>query len=185
MPPRSKNWEEEKPHYEGPVEKLVAAVFAVLLLFATAAFAEENSPAIPKVTVSTAEGYLVLFKDGITPGSASTRFGLGLSWVVAPKTSVSVTFGINTSNTEFKPLPRVILGVGYALTDRVSAVVGLLYQFCYGYGGKPHNHLFGGSLGVRLKVGNGFSLGFDAGPAKTIEAGSWSFLFQPSVSYTF
>ncbi|MBU1612983.1 hypothetical protein KKC87_00950, partial [Patescibacteria group bacterium] len=89
-------------------------------------------------------------------------------------------------NTELKPWPRVILGIGHKLTDSLGIGGGVLYQLNYGYGGAKTTHLVGAGLGPSLKLGKRVSVGLQMGPAKTLgKKGLWSFLIQPGLSYTF
>lgn len=174
------------------MKKLVVSLFTVLFCsVSSSAFAEDKSTivvensAVPKVTISVAEGYTILFKDGVTPGSATTRFGLGLSWRLPKNFLISATVGVSISNTEAKPAPRVIVGLGYVIDDRWSFGGGLLYQVNPGYGKMNLTNLFSLSVGPTVKLGGGFSFSFQLGPAKCIEGGSWSLFFQPGFSYTF
>lgn len=176
------------------MSKLITLVLSVVLfcsLLSFSAFAEETAhakehlSATPKVTISVAEGYTVLFKDGVTPGSITTRLGVGLGWNLPEKFAISVTVGIAVSNTDFKPAPRVILGVGYNIDDRWSFGGGLLYQVNPGYSNTDTTNLLGLSVGPSVKLGEGFSFSFHIGTAKCVENGPWSLLFQPGFSYTF
>lgn len=177
------------------MRKFITALF-VLSMFATTASsasaeeaavpAKEQLSATPKITVSVAEGYTVLFKDdGVTPGSASTRFGVSAGWKLPKNFTISVTAGLAVSNTDFKPAPRIIVGVGYVIDDRWSFGGGLLYQVNPGYSNTKTTNLLGVSVGPSVKLGGGFSFSFHVGTAKCVEGGSWALLFQPGFAYTF
>lgn len=170
-------------------------IVCVLSLFTTltsSAFAEEVAPtkellsATPKVTISVAEGYTVLFKDGgVAPGSATTRIGVGLGWRLPKNFTVSMTVGIAVSNADFKPAPRIIVSAGYIIDDRWSFSAGLLYQVNPGYGDTSTTNLLGVSVGPTIKLGGGVALGIQIGVAQCIEGGPISMVLQPGISYTF
>ncbi|MCX6778751.1 MAG: hypothetical protein NTU97_00780 [Candidatus Magasanikbacteria bacterium] len=166
---------------------IVVAVLAACLFTPTLVQAEEAKadPAMPKVTLTVAEGYTLLFKDGVTPGTASTRFMVGLGWKLDKGFGVSVGGGVSIPNTEVKPSPRVSVGVSYSLTDTLALVVSGLYQYNPSYTGKPDSHLLAVGTGLTYKINQHFSIGLDVSPAKVLEGGLWSLLFQPRVSYTF
>ena len=173
---------------------LVAVLFSVLFfsLSSSVVQAEEMTvpadinSAIPKVTISVAEGYVLLLKNGVTPGGASTRFGLRLSWSIAPKWFISGTIGISVPNDTAKVSPRVILGLGYAINKKWSVNIGILYQVNPGYGDSSLTNTLGVSAGFGVKLGAGFGFGLHVGAARSVESGSyWGLLIQPGVSYTF
>ena len=172
-------------------KSIMAAAVLVTCLFSSAlAQAEEakttlSFTATPKITLTVAEGYTMVFKNGVTPGTASTRFMLGLSWKLDKGFGVSVGGGVSIPNTDVKPSPRVSLGVSYSLTDTLALVVSGLYQYNPSYAGKPDSHLLSVGAGLTYKISQHFSLGLDVCPAKILEGGLWSLLYQARTGYTF
>lgn len=157
-------------------------ISTVLTLASIQAFADT-----PSVSMGVAEGYSVIFKNGINSGTVNTRLYGIVSQKVANRLSLGVLFGVLTDNTAFKPMPRVALLATVSITDKSGIVVAGMYQFNYdyGHGGLANTHSLSLGVGPTYKLSDQFSAALFVVVAKTLDDGPWSGTLQPAVTYRF
>lgn len=134
---------------------------------------------------SVREGYIVVLKDGGTPGPVGTRYDLTLTEKVSEGVMVTGGLGLASPNATFTPSLRATASLGLALVGPWSAHTGLLYQRNIGYGGKPSTNSVGWLAGPTYLVTKGVTLSISLGVGKTLDGGDWTFLFQPSLGFSF
>ncbi len=137
----------------------------------------------PRFGVRIGEGYVLLFKDGISPGPVNTRYEITMA---VPKGRSVLIFagGVSVPNDIFRPAPRTSVSVAVKVTKKMSISAGPGYQYNPGYGSKDATHFTGLGVGLAYRIGN-IGILFVTGPGRTSGVNVWSWLVQPAVGYTF
>ena len=138
----------------------------------------------PSIGVRVGEAYVLLVKDGASAGPTSTRFDVVMGVPLTPRLNLSFGIGTTMPNDILRPAPRASIGLSIKLTDKVGIGFGPGYQYNPAYAGKGDSHFIGFALIPSYRIGN-VSLLFLTGPGWTSGINVWSWIFQPSIGYTF
>ncbi len=176
---------------------LVVAILGAVLTAGinNAAAAEEAAPnlspefkisGMPSFALKLSEGWGISLAGGeAAPGGVSTRLDFAVSWKLAPWFGLGTGVGISVPEAEFKPSLRLTPGMTFYLPEKFSIGTGVLYNYTYGYGGKPAAHLVGPSIGLGYALTDHVGIGFTVGAGKTLYGGDWGLNLSPGIAYKF
>ncbi len=162
----------------------------LIVLFISALIMTVSVPSFanaPTMSAGVAEGYSVVFKNGVNSGAVNTRLHIIVGQKIADRLSLSVLIGVLTDNTVFKPMPRAAIMANMSLTDKAGISVAGLFQFNYdyGHGGFKNTHSISLGFAPTYKLSDQLTGALFVSVGKTLGDESWIMAFQPGVTYRF
>ncbi|PIZ94941.1 MAG: hypothetical protein COX81_02165 [Candidatus Magasanikbacteria bacterium CG_4_10_14_0_2_um_filter_37_12] len=152
-------------------------LFAALILSWCSNSAHASTKPVFKIGISEGWAFSLEEKPVFFPGS--TRVAFAIIFPVADGISVAVKPRLKIGHADFKPQPGIILGAGFKITDRLTWLVGILYEPNIDYDTGEMKHLISPGTGPSMKITNEISIDSSLAIGVNVADGVWSLAIVP------